>query len=88
MRMQLTEGARQIKVGSESRGLEAVYRADRAGMVDVSQRHADLMRKDGCATVANTAGPTAHVPGFVCSCGRRNYFKRCGACGSEDGVKQ
>lgn len=77
------DAAKSVQIESE-RGLRT-YRRKADGSMDVPERDARIMRREGMAVPASMAGATAHLPGgFTCVCGRRNYFRRCGACGEEN----
>lgn len=83
------DGARALEVQSAQTGRIARYRKHRDGTVHVGNpRHAKAMLAEGVAFTAAAAGPSAHLRGYACPCGRRNYFKTCGACGSVDGIKE
>lgn len=74
------DAAKSVQIESE-RGLRT-YRRRPDGSMEVPERDARIMRAQGMATPAGIAGPTAHLRGYECvPCGRRNYFRRCGACG-------
>jgi hypothetical protein len=77
------DGALSLQLNSE-RGLRTYWKDPDGGM-RMPDRDARVLIKEGVAFTSNAAGPTAHIPGgFVCArCGRRNYFRRCGACGEE-----
>ena len=68
-----------VQVQSEAGIRTYDKRAD--GSVHVPDRDARILRAEGLAVPASVAGATAHLRGFICVCGRRNYFRRCGACG-------
>jgi len=78
------DAARSLQIESQ-RGLRT-YTRGRDGLMEVPERDARALIREGLATAANTAGPTAHLPGgFVCSgCGRHNFFRACGHCGEEN----
>lgn len=87
-RMVPLDGAYQVEVAGTRTGVTR-YRRGRDGTITVSERHAKTLRREGLAVPASATGPVAHLPGFRCGgCGRRNYFKACGACGSAEGVKE
>jgi hypothetical protein len=83
MRVTPIDGAQSLQINSE-RGLRTYNRHADGGMY-VPDRDARVLIAEGVAFPANAAGPTAHIRGgFTCvSCGRRNYFRRCAACGEE-----
>lgn len=78
------DGAYSVQVESQA-GLRT-YNKRRDGSIEVPQRDAKALIREGLATAANTAGPTAHLPGgYTCgACGRRNWFRRCGGCGEDN----
>jgi hypothetical protein len=84
------DGARALQVQGARTGLVATYRKRRDGTMLVdSKQHAKTLIAEGLATPATAAGPSAHLRGYHCpDCGRRNYFKTCGACGSADGTRE
>lgn len=83
------DGARTLEVQSAWTGRVAKYHRQGDGTVHVDNpMHAKAMLAEGVAHTAATAGPSAHLRGYRCGCGRRNYFKSCGACGSADGIKE
>jgi hypothetical protein len=85
-RMIPVEGAYKVQVQTSS-GQQAEYRPGRDGSIEVADpRQAVWLRREGLASPAGAAGPTAHLRGYRCPCGRRNFFKTCGGCGAEDGV--
>lgn len=82
------DGAYEVQVAGTHTGV-TTYRRQADGTINVAERHAKNLVREGLAFVASAAGPTAHMPGYRCpDCGRRNYFKTCGACGSADGAKE
>lgn len=78
------DGMQSLRIGSEY-GPSRTYARNRDGTMTVSEADAKAAIREGVAIPANAGGPTAHITrGFACSkCGRRNYFRRCGACGTE-----
>lgn len=82
------DGAYSVEVSGQ-RGLRS-YRKGRDGTIAVeSQADVRALRREGLAVPASATGPVAHLPGFACGqCGRRNYFRRCGACGSDNATKE
>ena len=83
------DGARALQVEGVRFGGLATYRKRRDGTVHVaSKAHARTLIAEGLATVATAAGPSAHLRGYTCPCGRRNYFKTCGSCGSSEGSRE
>lgn len=84
------DGARALQVEGARTGRVSTYRKHADGTVHVDNKaHAKTLVAEGLAVPASAAGPSAHLRGFECSgCGRRNYFKTCGACGSADGQKE
>jgi hypothetical protein len=83
------DGARALEVEGARTGRVASYRKRADGTIHVeSKTHAKALLREGLAVPATTAGPSAHLRGYLCSCGRRNYFKTCGACGSADGTRE
>ena len=81
MRLLPMDGMQSLKFGDH--GPEFLRQRD--GTMTVPQAYARAAIREGVAVPANAAGPTAHLPGgFVCpTCGRRNYFRACGRCGTE-----
>lgn len=76
------DGAYRVEVAGQ-RGTR-VYHKGRDGTITTSETDARALIREGLAVPAGTAGPTAHIAGgYVCECGRRNYFRRCGRCGQE-----
>lgn len=77
------DGAYSLQINSEY-GLRT-YNKRRDGTMEVPQADAHRLVREGVAVPAGVAGPTAHLPGgYACpSCGRRNWFRTCGACGKE-----
>lgn len=87
-RMIPLDGAYQVEVAGTRTGVTR-YRRDASGLIDVQERHVKGLIREGLAVPASATGPVAHLPGFACpDCGRRNYFRTCGACGSTDGVRE
>jgi hypothetical protein len=83
MRVLPLDGAYSLQINSE-RGLRT-YNKRRDGTMNVPESEARIMLREGVAVPAGAAGPTAHIRGgFICPCGRRNYFRRCGGCGQEN----
>lgn len=78
------DGAYSVQV--EGQFSTRTYNKRRDGTIEVPERDARALRREGLAVPAGAAGPTAHLPGgFTCpTCGRRNYFRRCGGCGGEN----
>lgn len=77
------DGAYSVEVQGTHTGTRT-YRKGRDGTITTSERDARSLIREGLAVPAGAAGPTAHIRGgFTCVCGRRNYFRRCGACGEE-----
>lgn len=68
----------------------ATYRKQRDGTVRVGNEGvARALVREGLAFVASATGPVFHVSGWACGgCGRRNYFRTCGACGSDQGRRE
>lgn len=83
------DGAYKVQVAGTHTGRRE-YRKQRDGTLHVeSQRDVKALVREGLAVPAAATGPVAHLPGFRCdACGRRNYFKTCGACGSMDGRRE
>lgn len=83
------DGARALQVEGARTGHTTTYRQQRDGTMHVGNRnHAKAMIAEGLAVPATAAGPSAHLRGWICPCGRRNYFKTCGSCGSPDGERE
>lgn len=83
------DGARALQVEGARTGRVSTYRKHTDGTVHVENKaHAKTLIAEGLAVAATAAGPSAHLRGYCCPCGRRNYFKTCGACGSADGQKE
>lgn len=83
------DGARALQVQGVHTGRVATYRKNADGTLHVGDAaHAKTLIREGLAVPATAAGPSAHLRGYRCPCGRRNYFKTCGACGSADGVRE
>jgi len=83
------DGARSLEVQGAYTGRVARYDKRGDGTLHVGDRqHAKALVAEGLAVPASAAGPTAHLRGFVCPCGRRNHFKTCGSCGSPDGERE
>jgi hypothetical protein len=83
------DGARALEVEGARTGHVARYHKRSDGTIHVgSKAHAMALVAEGLATAATAAGPSAHLRGYRCPCGRRNYFKTCGACGSADGTRE
>lgn len=83
MRLVPLDGAYSVQVQGTRTGTRT-YRKGRDGTITTSERDGRALIREGLAVPANAAGPTAHIAGgFTCACGRRNYFRRCGACGKE-----
>jgi hypothetical protein len=80
------DGAYSVQVQGQY-GLRT-YNKRRDGTINVPEHDARALRREGLAVPATAAGPTAHLSGYVCPCGRRNYFRRCGSCGSTAGTKE
>lgn len=60
------------------------YARNHDGTMTLSAADARAAFREGVVIPANAAGPTAHLRGFTClECGRRNFFRLCGACGKE-----
>lgn len=77
------DGAYRVEVEGQ-RGLRT-YRKGRDGTITTTEADARSLIREGLAVRAGAAGPTAHITGgYVCECGRRNYFRRCGKCGQEN----
>lgn len=87
-RMIPLDGAYKVEVVGNLSG-KRTYRKDRRGAIEVESRSDQkALIAEGLAFPAAVAGPSAHLPGFQCvDCGRRNYFKTCGNCGSVEGMK-
>lgn len=76
------DGMQSLQIASEFR--QRTYARDHDGTMTVSEADARTAIREGVAVPANAAGPTAHIRGgFICPCGRRNYFRHCGGCGQE-----
>lgn len=85
------DGAKALQVEGARTGLVSTYRKHGDGTVHVeSKAHAKTLIAEGLAVPATAAGPSAHLRGYICPlpCGRRNYFKTCGSCGSPDGQRE
>ena len=84
MRLLPLDGAYSVQVQGTHTGTRT-YDKRPDGTIEVPQRDAKALIREGLASPANTAGPTAHLAiGYTCrACGRRNYFRRCAACGEE-----
>lgn len=77
------DGMQSLKLRSEFGS--RTYARNPNGTMTLSDADARTAIREGVAFAANTAGPTAHLPGFTCGrCGRRNFFRRCGACGEDN----
>lgn len=75
------DGMQSLKLRSEFGS--RTYARDRDGTMSLPQADARTAIREGVAVRANVAGPTAHLRGFTCpACGRRNFFRRCGRCGT------
>jgi len=81
------DGARRVDVQGTHTGVTS-YHKGRDGAINVHERHVKSLIREGLAVPASATGPVAHLRGFQCPCGRRNYFKTCGACGSAEGVRE
>lgn len=82
MRVLPMDGMQGLEINSE-RGKRTYYRG-RGGQMSMPEADARTAIREGVAVAANIAGPTAHIGGgFTCTCGRRNWFRRCGKCGEE-----
>jgi hypothetical protein len=83
MRVVPMDGMVTVDLQSE-RGTRT-YRQARDGTMTVPEGDARRLLKEGVVVRAGAAGPTAHIAGgYTCpGCGRRNYFRRCSACGSD-----
>lgn len=82
------DGAYSVEVAGTLSGARR-YRKQRDGTIHVEDRgDAKALLAEGLVVRAAATGPVAHLRGWRCgSCGRRNYFRTCGKCGSE-GVKE
>jgi hypothetical protein len=82
------DGANKVEY-QDTKGVRT-YHPRRDGSIEVGNRTvADALVKEGLAFRGSATGPVAHLPGFVCNgCGRRNYFKHCGGCNSNDSTKE
>lgn len=78
---------REVEIKGARFGGSTTYRWGKDGTVNVeSSAHAKALKEAGF-TDAGTAGVSTGA-GFTCpSCGRHGWFKTCGKCGSEEGVK-
>jgi len=83
------DGAYKVQVAGTHTGTHT-YRKGRDGTIRVEDvQHARALMREGLAVPAAATGPVAHLPGFRCAtCGRRNYFRICGACGSAESSKE
>lgn len=83
------DGAYSVEVQGNLSGRRE-YRKQRDGTLHVeNQQDVKALVREGLAVPAAATGPVAHLPGYRCGgCGRRNYFKTCGACGSADGRRE
>lgn len=82
------DGAYRVEY-EDTRGVRS-YPKGRDGTINVgSNQVARELIKEGLAFLASATGPVAHLPGWRCTaCGRRNYYRACGRCGSQDGAKE
>lgn len=82
------DGARAVEYETQS-GMRR-YRRQRDGTIHVGDRGvASALVKEGLAFPASATGPVAHLRGWACDgCGRRNYFRSCGGCGSDQGTRE
>jgi hypothetical protein len=82
------DGAYKVEVAGTLTG-SRTYRKQRDGTIHVeSQADRRALVREGLAVPASATGPVAHIPGYRCSCGRRNYFRSCGRCGAQDGTRE
>lgn len=68
------DGMQSLKVGPRT------YARDRDGTMTLPEADARAAVREG---VAVRAGWADRARGYECPCGRRNYFRRCGGCGTE-----
>lgn len=74
------DGAYSVQVESQ-RGTRT-YNKRRDGTIEVPESDARALRREGLAIAV---GWHDNARGYACgNCGRRNYFRRCGGCGTEN----
>lgn len=83
------DGAYSVEIVGNLTG-KRTYHKGRDGTIRVeAQDDVRALRREGLAVPASATGPVFHLPGFQCTgCGRRNYFRACGRCGSERATKE
>lgn len=82
------DGAYRVEVETSSGDLVHYHKHRSHGTIEVDDpKHRKWLQAEGLAVPANEGGPTAHLRGYQCPCGRRNFIKTCGKCGSDQGVR-
>lgn len=83
------DGARALEVEGVRGGGVTRYNRRTDGTMHVTNKaHAKALLAEGVVIPASAGGPSAHLRGYACQCGRRNYFTTCGSCGSPNGQRE